>query len=137
MPSNMHLSALELAQMKADNLALMMDTAEIHNRTDTVDSFGYPSPSYATTATISCGFEFSPFKFRSRELNTYGGEETSEILVRARVPSAYKDSIDTKDRLVLIKRFGVTLTNAETYEVQGFDEHGPAGLVLNLKRVEL
>lgn len=131
------LSALELSQMKLDNEDHMMDTALIYTRIDTVNSYGEAVGSYTLTATISCGFGFSPFKFRSRELAVYGAEESSEILVRARVPYQYKDTITTNDRFVLTTRYGITLTTSESYEVQGFDEHGPSGLVINLKRTEL
>ena len=65
-----------------------------------------------------------------------GGEGTSEILVRARIPMSYYDSIDQEDRLILTYRHGTTYATPETYEIQGFVERGVAGLVVNLKRVE-
>jgi hypothetical protein len=86
--------------------------------------------------TIPCGLEFSPFKFRSREL-LGEGQDVGEILVRCRVPMKYYDTIQKEDRIRITKRHGVALTTAETYTVQGFAERGPSALVLNLKRVEL
>jgi hypothetical protein len=37
----------------------------------------------------------------------------------------------------LTKRYDVALTTPETYEIQGFSERGPSGLILNLQRVEV
>ena len=135
--SRASLSTLELAQMQADNEDHMMDTAVIYTRTDTLDSYGQPEPTWTKGDTIPCGFGFSPFKFRSRELNIYGAEETSEILVRARVPLDYQDTLTTNDRLRLTHLKGDKLTTAQDYDVQGFLETGPSAAVVNLKRVEL
>ena len=137
MSNNAHLSVLELGQMQVDNESYMMDTAVIYTRDDTLDSYGQPRPTWTEGATIPCGFAFSPFKFRSRELAIYGAEETSEILVRARVSLDYRDSLSTKDRLRLTHKFGVALTTGEDYDIQGFVEYGPSAMIVNLKRVEL
>jgi len=135
--SRASLSTLELAQMQADNEDHMMDTAVIYTRSDNLDSYGQPVPTWTEGDTIPCGFGFSPFKFRSRELNIYGAEETSEILVRARVPLSYQDTLTTNDRLQLTHLKGVELTTAQDYDIQGFLETGPSAAVVNLKRVEL
>lgn len=137
MSNNAALSTLELGQMQADNESYMMDTAIIYTRTDTQDAYGQPIPTWTVGATISCGFGFSPFKFRSRELDIYGAEETSEILVRARVPLEYLDTLTTNDRLHLTHQKGVALTTAQVFDIQGFSEPGPSANVVNLKRVEL
>jgi len=131
------LSTLELAQMQADNESHMMDTAVIYTRSDTISSYGQPVPTWTESTTISCGFAASPFKFRSRELSTYGAEETSEILVRARVSIDYVDAMTTKDRLYLTHKMGVALSSTQIYDIQGFVEHGPSAIVVNLKRVEI
>jgi hypothetical protein len=135
--NNAAFSTLELAQMQADNLSYMMDTAIIYTRSDTLDAYGQPIPAWTEGATIPCGFGFSPFKFRSRELGTYGAEETSEILVRARVPLDYIDTLTTNDRLYLTHLKGVALSTPDVYDIQGFEEPGPSAMVVNLKRVEL
>lgn len=132
-----HLSTSQLDIMNVSSEDRMMDTAVIMNRTDTRDDVGQPIPAWADGTTISCGFAFSPFKFRSRELGTLGAEESSEILVRARVSLDYQDEIVESSRLRLTYRYGVALTTPQTYEVQGFNEIGPSAMVVNLKRVEL
>jgi hypothetical protein len=115
---------------------MMLDRCTISTRDNTLDDAGQPIAGWTSLATdVPCGFEFSPFKFRSREI-VAGGEGTSEILVRARLPMSYYDSVDQEDRLILTARFGDTYTTPETYEIQGFLERGPAGLIANLKRVE-
>ena len=137
MSDRAHLSTLELGQMQSDNEAYMMDTAVIYTRTDAINSSGQPIETWTAGATIPCGFAFSPFKFRSRELAVYGAEETSEILVRARISLDYVDVLTTNDRLRLTHKHGIALTVAQDYDIQGFLEPGPSGLVVNLKRVEL
>lgn len=130
------LSDNQIAQMRNLYDDIMSDTCDIHNRSNVLDAAGEPIPIWVPVATsVSCGFEFSPFKFRSREL-VAGGEETSEILVRARLPISYYDIVDVDSRLILTARFGETYTTSEIYEVQGFEERGPAGLIVNLKRVQ-
>lgn len=131
------LSRRQLAVMRDSYADLMHDTCEIHTRTNVQAPSGQPVASWSTLATgVSCGFEFSPFKFRSREIIS-GGEETSEILVRARLPLSYYDDIDQSDRIILTDRFGDDdYPTPETYEIQGFPERGPAGLIVNLKRIE-
>lgn len=135
--SSKTLTARQMAQMKRSNEDRLSDRAVIVSRTDTLDAVGQPVATWTDVKTIDCAFGFSPFKFRSRELDTLGGEESSEILVRARVPIRYQSDIDTSTRLRLIARYGTTLDPAQTYEVQGFNEIGPSGMVVNLKRVEL
>ena len=132
----MSLMDAQITQMRATYGTHMHDRCTLSVRTDTQDATGQPMPTWTAFATdVPCGFETSPFKFRAREI-VAGGEGTSEILVRARIPISYYDNIDQNDRLILTKRVGDTLTTPETYEIQGFLERGPAGLVVNLKRVE-
>ena len=132
----MHLSALEIAQMQLDNVAHMPDTAVLMTRVNALDSYGQPIATWTDAATVPCGFEFSPYKFRAREMGL-PGEETSEILVRARVSIDYYDVVSQSSRVRLTKRYDVALTTPETYEIQGFSERGPSGLILNLQRVEV
>lgn len=111
---------------------------QVHSVAQDADS-GEAVASWSIIATnVPCGFEFSPFKFRSRELTVpTGGLETSEILVRCRLPIEYYDDLDQNDRIILTDRFGDGDYPApETYEIQGFLERGPAGLIANLKRIE-
>ena len=133
----MGLSRRQLGVMRSVYDQSMTDTCSIHTRTNVLSDSGQPVPSWTLLASgVSCGFEFSPFKFRSREITVIGGgEETSEILVRCRLPLAYYDSVDTNDRIILTDRFGdANYPAPETYEIQGFLERGPAGLIVNLKR---
>ena len=130
------LSTAQILQMRKLYDDTLPDLCDIMSRTDAASVSGQPVGSYAASySDVPCGFENSPFKFRSREI-VAGGEGTSEILVRARLPMKYYDYINQDDRLRLTKRFGDTYATPETYEIQGFAERGPAGIILNLKRVE-
>ena len=130
------LSDRQRSVMRSTYNAAMMDECTLSTRSNTRDASGQPMPTWTTLETgVKCGFETSPFKFRAREI-VAGGEGTSEILVRARLPIKYYDQIDQEDRFILTTRSGDELTTSETYEIQGFLERGPAGLVANLKRVE-
>jgi hypothetical protein len=105
-------------------------------RTDEVSDSGQLVPTWSALRTyVPCSFEFSPFKFRSRE-TAYPGLETSEILVRARLPLSYYDDITQEKRLQLTHRFGDKLTTAEDYEIQGFPERQAFGITVNLQRIE-
>lgn len=127
----------QLTQMRLTQTDRMQDTAVIENSVRVQDAAGQGIDSWTDGTTIPCGFGFSPFKFRARELGTLNAEESSEILVRARVSLDYQDEIDTDSRLRLTHRYGTALTTAQTYEVQGFNELGPSAMVVNLKRVVL
>ena len=132
----MPLSSPQIAQMRTAYNAAMADRCTLQVRTNSASTSGQPVASWSNLAMgVPCGFETSPFKFRAREI-VAGGEGTSEILVRARLPIEYYDSIDQEDRFILTTRAGDVLTTPETYEIQGFLERGPAGLIANLKRVE-
>lgn len=133
------LSRRQLGVIRNVYTGTMADTCDIHTRSNVLSGSGQPVASWTALATdVKCGFEFSPFKFRSRELtNLGGGEETSEILVRCRLPLSYYSSVDADDRIILTDRYGDDDYPApETYEIQGFLERGPAGLIVNLKRIE-
>lgn len=134
----MGLTRRQLGVMRHIYNSAMSDECTIHTRTNVLSGSGQPVASWTVLATgVSCGFEFSPFKFRSREITVVGGgEETSEILVRCRLPLSYYTTVDTDDRIILTDRFGdADYPTPETYEIQGFLERGPAGLIVNLKRV--
>ena len=132
----MPLSTPQITQMRSAYDNAMHDRCTLKVRTNSAATSGQPVGSFATLATgVLCGFETSPFKFRAREI-VAGGEGTSEMLVRARLPISYYTSIDQEDRIILTSRAGDTLVEEETYEIQGFLERGPAGLIANLKRVE-
>jgi len=130
-----YLTPDQYSVMRATFEAHMPDLCTIRRRTNTLDNAGQPIASWSDDYTsVPCGFETSPFKFRAREI-VAGGEGTSEILVRARMADDYYDLVDQEDRIVLTKRHGRTLATPEVYEIQGFEELGAAGMILNLKRV--
>lgn len=132
-----HFTAKQLRVMRLSNVERMQDTADIYNYTTTRDAMGGVVKTWVKGSSIVCGFAFSPFKFRARELSTFGADESSEILVRARVPLAYDGEIQPDSRLHLTSLKGEARDPEEVYQVQGFDEVMPDSIVVNLKRVEL
>jgi head-tail adaptor len=137
MTDKFKLPTKRLAIMQKINKDRMQHTAVIMNATVAQDAMNQPIKTWVDGSTIDCGFGFSPFKFRSRELSTYGADESSEMLVRARVPLAYQSEITTASRLRLTAGPAGPVIPPQVYEVQGFNEVGPAGMVVNLKIVEL
>ena len=131
------LSKSELSHARYESERYLTDRLVHLRRTVTTGSYGEAISSFATASSWPCGFAYSPFKFRSREV-LRGGERASipvsEILVRARVPQAMRGTIDTDDRVVLTYKFGEKLAEPEVYEVQGYEELTIYGMILNLKR---
>lgn len=135
--SKAFLTAKQTRVMQLSNEDRMQDTADIYNYTTSRDAMGQLIKTWAKGSSIVCGFGFSPFKFRARELSTFGGDESSEILVRARVSLDYQSEIQPDSRMHLTSRYGVAVNPEQVYEVQGFNEIGPDAMIVNLKRVEL
>lgn len=129
----MELTAREIESMRRLSVAYMPDTVTLMKRSDTTGAYGEQVSVFTTYATYRCGFAFSPFKFRSRE--TVGiGEAQSEILVRARGPQAMLGHVDPEDVIVLTHKYDEELDPHQTYQVQGFPEIIPTGIILNLRR---
>lgn len=131
------LTAKQTRVMRLSTEDRMQDEADIYNYTTVRDAAGQLIKTWVKGSTVPCGFGFSPFKFRARELSTFGADESSEILVRARVSLDYMAEIQPDSRMHLTKRYGVTVSPEQVYEVQGFNEVGPDAMIVNLKRVEL
>lgn len=123
----------ELAQIRRDNERHLHDQLTHLRRTAATDVYGGQSVSWSTVATWRCGFAYSPFKFRAREVLADSRTPISEILVRARMPDAARNTIDTDDRVILTHKFGEEVAY-ETYDVQGFEELTIYGFILNLRR---
>lgn len=123
----------ELRQIRHDNQQYLHDRLTHLRRTVTMGAYGEEVATWTEVASWPCGFAYSPFKFRSREIMADARTPISEILVRARMPDEARGTIDTDDRVILTHKFGEPVTN-ETYEVQGYEELTVYGFILNLKR---
>jgi len=123
----------EIAQIQYDNEQYLNDRLAHLRRTNTKGSYGEDIAVWSTVAEWDCGFAYSPFKFRSREIMADSRVPISEILVRCRMPAAARGTIDPADRVVLIEEFGQPIAH-ETYEVQGYEEQTIYGFILNLRR---
>jgi hypothetical protein len=127
----------QLAVFRDRNERYMTDTVLHMRAVLSTGSYGESARTYTTAATYACGFAFSPFKFRAREIDSEVAMEISEVLVRARLPQSAQGQIESEDRLVLIKKWGETLDTPVSFEVQGFEEMVLPGIIVNLKRIEL
>lgn len=129
----------ELAQIRRDSENALTDRIVHLRRTTATGTYGEQIATFTTASTWPCGFAYSPFKFRSREVirGDRANVQLSEILVRVRIPQAARGEIDTDDRVVLVSKFGEALSNPEIYEVQGFEELTVYGIILNLRRTEV
>jgi hypothetical protein len=126
----------ELAQIRFENERYLTDRIVHLRRTSTTGTYGERVATFSTAGTYECGFAFSPFKFRSREVLLGDRSPTylSEILVRARMPKSAQGEIDTDDRVVLTHKWGEKLDEPQIYDVQGYEELTLYGLILNLRR---
>lgn len=124
----------ELADIRFENNRYLHDELAHLRRTATTGTYGEQVQTFTTVATWRCGFAYSPFKFRSREVLADARTPISEILVRARMPDEAQGTIDTDDRVVLTHKMGEALAEPHTFDVQGFEELTIYGFVLNLRR---
>jgi len=134
----MSINPAQQAVMKRRFNHLLPDTCIYKTPTITKSASYGTVRTFSDSAPIACGFEFSPFKFRAREMGNTG-QEQGEILSRVRVSFAdYSALAMTKEGVLeLTERWGNTPAETQLYEVQGFAEIGPAGVILNVKRAEL
>lgn len=126
----------ELSHIRHENERYLTDTLVHLRRGVTTGTYGEVVATFATASSYQAGLAYSPFKFRSREVER--GDRApvtlSEILVRARMPEAAKGEIDTDDRVVLTHKWGEPLAEPQIFDVQGFEELTIYGLILNLRR---
>lgn len=128
----MTISPDELDAIRFENERYLHDRLTHLRRTATRGQYGEEVAVFATVASWPCGFAYSPFKFRSREVLADARTPISEILVRARMPDEARGSIDTDDRVVLTHKFGEPVAH-QTFDVQGFEELTIYGFILNLR----
>lgn len=123
----------EVEQIQHDNEQHLHDRLVHLRRSNVKGDYGENIAVWSTVAEWDCGFAYSPFKFRSREIMADSRVPISEILVRCRMPAAARGTIDPADRVVLTHKFGRAVPE-ETYEVQGYEEQTIYGFILNLRR---
>lgn len=123
-------TADDLADMRAAQEAVMMDTAirQVYSRT--YDSYGAPVETWTdATTSLICGLDMRPGSER------HGSEmSTVEYEVTMRLPIT--TVIDPKDRLKVTHRFGEAITNI-VYKIEAPIQRGPSGIRLLLRRVEV
>jgi hypothetical protein len=125
----MALSAVDLANMRACQIAHMHDTCTILRYTATSDDYGLQNPLYTPGWTVECGLELvSPDEQQDASF-------VPAIDAKIRLPLTLADVVDTKDRIKITHRYGEELTTPQVFEIVGILKRGPTGFYLDLKAV--
>jgi len=124
------LQAAELAFMQAVQVSAMMDMCVIQTYTSTFDTYGAPVITFTDGAPIACGFDPTGGRKNWRA-------DLTALHVDSTVRLPLETAVNAKDRIKIIKRFGVWLSTPLVFDVQGNSQRGPSGLVLELAKVTL
>lgn len=123
-----YFTTAELSRMQGTQDSAMQDTCQIGVYSRTQDGYGAPVPTYTYGTAIVCGFD------------PKGGQENwrrdmTPVHVDATVRLPIDTSLETTDRIKIVTRFGVTLSDPMVFEIIQIAQRGPSGLVLDLKEV--
>ena len=106
----------------------MMDQCQIMRYSETFDAAHFPVPAWTAEPAIACGLEMANGK-RQRKA------ELTAIAWDARIRLPIGTTLDVRDRIKLIKKYGETVT-AITYELMSPASQGPSGLVAQLRKFD-
>jgi hypothetical protein len=123
-----HFTTTELSRMQSTQDSAMQDTCQIGVYTRTYDTFGAPVPVYTYATAITCGYDPTGGRENWRR-------DMTALHVDATIRLPIDTSVNVKDRIKIITRFGVTLATPLVFEVIQETERGPSGLVLSLTEV--
>jgi hypothetical protein len=124
--------------MRAVQESAMQDTAIHLIRTATDSTFGDETVTYEDGETYACGFD--PTGGDDRDLNASGRSATeTEVVIsdaRLRLPLEALPAISPHDRFRVTHRYGEALDTPQTFDVLGYPQPGPSGVLVELRRVE-
>lgn len=121
-------TAIELSRMQAAQESSMQDECRIGEYRSTADGYGNPSAEYVYGERVACGLEL---------ISPDEQQGTGEVpVIDARLRLAYDTSLDPRDRIEVISRYGTELDDALVFEIVGPPKRGPSGLVLDLRLVD-
>lgn len=124
-------TAAELAGMRTAQTGHMLDTCYINVYSRSFNSYGEPVEVWSSPLTTTeCGLDMRP----GRETP---GEDYTSLAYDATVRLPIDTTIDVKDRITVIKRFGETLATALVFRIEAPIQRGPSGIRLALRRVEV
>lgn len=124
----------DLTRMQTAQQAHMPDTCHRSVYSSAVNEYGEPVPTWTENVTdIVCGIEQG-----SGRIGEQIQEDKTVVMYDAiaRLPIAQAENWNIKDRFILTKRFGESIT-AITYDVAAPVIRGSSGIRLVLKKVEV
>jgi hypothetical protein len=122
----------DLTRMQATQQAHMPDTCRRAVFTSTTDEYGQPIDGWTENTTdIPCGIEQQT---GSENMGPDKTVVTYDAIIR--LPINQAEVWSTKDRLILTKRFGETIT-AIVYNIAAPVQRGPSGIRMLLQKVEV
>jgi hypothetical protein len=122
------LTSGDLANMQAYDNLLMQDTCIIGAYSSIENEYGEMENVYTDGAEIACGFDPTGGN------KMYRQNMTAQV-VNATVRLPLGTTVDPKSHIRITKRFGSAVTNPLVYDVVGYPQEGPSGIVLNLAEV--
>lgn len=123
-------SSDDLTEMRATQVAHMMDTCNLQACVQTRDSTNELVETWPVDgADLVCGLDMRPGSERH-------GADMTVLMYDATLRLPITAALDAKDRVKVTKRFDEALGTALVYEIVGPIQRGPSGVRLLLKRVE-
>jgi hypothetical protein len=126
--------------MRADYNASLQDTGRHLDRSVEQDpGSGQEVETFTPGTVYDCGFD--PEGGKEMQLNMTGRGSTADVRANVagasvRLPLA-AEGIDPWDRFELTHRHGEALSPTQVYDVVGYPERGPLGVVLNLQAINI
>jgi len=121
------LSEIELEAMRVTQQIHMMDECVHMLYSAGMDDYNNPSTTYTDGDTLVCGIKNAK--------HGEGMDKSQVPLVDLVMRLSATASVSHLDRFRITKRFGEGLTSPQTYEIVGFPQRGPSGLLIQLRRV--
>jgi len=118
----------ELSRMQGTQESAMQDTCWIQVYSSMTDGYGNPKPVYQDAYESECGLEH----LDPAEIQATGAVPVIDAKLRLPLDT----ELDVRDRIKITHRFGVRLAVPQVFEIDGFPERGPSGLMLSLKAVD-
>ena len=120
-------SETELESMRVTQQIHMMDECVQMLYSAGTDDYNNPSPTYTDGDTLVCGV---------KNVKHGEGMDKSQVpLVDLVMRLSVTVAVSHLDRFRITKRFGETLASPQEYEIVGYPQRGPSGLLVQLRRV--
>lgn len=124
------LNKSQLAHMRERQALSLMDICHKLTYSRTINSHREPVATYTEDETdVPCGLE-------QKQGTEVGADKTAVVTYDAILRLSLKVTIDEKDRVRIVKRYGERITPID-YEIVSPQQRGPSGIRLLLKKVTI